>query len=217
MSTAIAIMGQSGSGKSTGIRTLDPKTTVIINADRKGLPWKGWKGNYNDASGNFVNSSDKDKILAIMKAINTNADFAHIKTIVIDTFNAVMVDHYMEHIKTPGFNKFLDLADAVMDIIDMANNIRDDLVVFCLFHSEKLEDGQVRIATNGRLLAKIVPESKFTTVLYARPQLKEGNLTYGLETRFNNSSAKSPVGLFASAFIPNDYKQISDAIREYEK
>ena len=39
----VSILGQSGSGKTTSLRTLDPKTTFIIDCDGKGLPWRGWK------------------------------------------------------------------------------------------------------------------------------------------------------------------------------
>jgi len=41
MSRVIAVAGESGAGKTTALRTLDPKTTCIIDADRKGLSWKG--------------------------------------------------------------------------------------------------------------------------------------------------------------------------------
>ena len=41
MSRAIAIMGESGSGKTTAMRTLNPKETYYIDCDGKGLSWKG--------------------------------------------------------------------------------------------------------------------------------------------------------------------------------
>jgi ABC-type phosphate/phosphonate transport system ATPase subunit len=46
MSNLIAIVGSSGSGKSTSIRTLDPKETFIINIASKPLPFKGWRSKY---------------------------------------------------------------------------------------------------------------------------------------------------------------------------
>ena len=36
-------MGESGTGKSTSIRNLDPKTTFIINIVGKPLPFRGGK------------------------------------------------------------------------------------------------------------------------------------------------------------------------------
>lgn len=41
MAKVIAIMGESGSGKTTSMQNLDPKTTFYIDADRKGLSWRG--------------------------------------------------------------------------------------------------------------------------------------------------------------------------------
>ena len=46
MSLAILIMGESGAGKTTTLRNLDPKTTLYIDADKKGLSWRGWKKHY---------------------------------------------------------------------------------------------------------------------------------------------------------------------------
>lgn len=47
MSKVICIMGESGSGKTTSMRNLDPKSTYYIDADKKGLSWKGWRKQYN--------------------------------------------------------------------------------------------------------------------------------------------------------------------------
>jgi len=39
MANVIGIMGESGAGKTTSFENLDPKTTFIINADKKPLPF----------------------------------------------------------------------------------------------------------------------------------------------------------------------------------
>ena len=54
MSRAILVYGESGSGKTTSLRTLDPERTFIVDADRKGLSWKGWKKQYNGAKKNYT-------------------------------------------------------------------------------------------------------------------------------------------------------------------
>lgn len=43
MAQSTLIIGNSGSGKSTSMRNLNPKETFIINPASKGLPFKGWK------------------------------------------------------------------------------------------------------------------------------------------------------------------------------
>ena len=43
MAQSVLVIADSGSGKSTSIRDLDPKETFIINIANKPLPFKGWK------------------------------------------------------------------------------------------------------------------------------------------------------------------------------
>ena len=43
MANLIAIMGSSGTGKSTSLRNLDPTKTCIINVSKKPLPFKNAK------------------------------------------------------------------------------------------------------------------------------------------------------------------------------
>lgn len=54
MSKVICIMGESGSGKTTSMRNLDPKSTYYIDADKKGLSWKGWRKQYNKENAETV-------------------------------------------------------------------------------------------------------------------------------------------------------------------
>ena len=44
----ILILGESGMGKSTSLRNLNPKETFIISTTSKPLPWRGWKKNYTE-------------------------------------------------------------------------------------------------------------------------------------------------------------------------
>lgn len=215
MSTAVAIVGISGSGKSTGIRTLDPASTFIINADKKSLPWKGWRSAYNIEAKNYLQSSDEDIVYKNLRGVAES--WSHIKTIVIDTVNGIMIDEVMERAKQKGYDKWTDLAAIVYRLVDIGGTFRDDLLIYYLFHAEKPGDEPSRIKTSGKMLQGIGLESKFTTVLFAKPRINEGKVQYGLETHWNNSTAKSPDGMFASDFIPNDYKQISDVINAYEQ
>jgi len=41
MSELIGILGDSGKGKTTSLRNLDPEETVIINVSGKPLPFRG--------------------------------------------------------------------------------------------------------------------------------------------------------------------------------
>lgn len=215
MANLIAIMGESGSGKTTSLRNLDPSTTYIFDADKKGLSWRGWKARYNEGNHNYVAMDDNALILDRLRYINANPTLAHIKTVVIDTMNGIMVADEYARKDTKGYDKWADLAWAVWGIVDYALTMRDDLTVVFLAHSQTERDDSgalfTRIKTSGKKLDKLVLESKFTTVLNS----KVINGEYVFVTRDPNSTAKAPMGLFETDTVPNDIKSVIDAIDEY--
>jgi len=216
----IAIVGESGNGKTTSIRTLDPSETFYINADGKPLPLKGWKKSYNLENKNYINTSDPKAIENILREISSKVP--RIKHIVIDTMNAIMVDDEFKRMKTKSFDKWIDLAVSIYDIVKVSNKeLRDDLKIYMFFHSEELRDesGEIKyqkILTNGKRLGKVRLETKFTIVLFARVSGKDGNNEFYFETRKNNSTGKTPFGMFKDFKIPNDLKIVSDTIDEFE-
>ena len=62
MSKAIMILGASGAGKTTSLEKLDPKVTFYIDADGKGLSWKGWRKQYNKENKNYFRCDDPEQI-----------------------------------------------------------------------------------------------------------------------------------------------------------
>ena len=46
MANLIAIVGASGTGKSSSLRNLDSTETFVINVASKPLPFKGWRSKY---------------------------------------------------------------------------------------------------------------------------------------------------------------------------
>lgn len=209
MSKAIMVLGTSGSGKTTSMRNLDPKTTFYIDADGKGLSWKDWRKQYNNKNKNYYRSDDAIAIYSIMQQID--AQQKHIKTLVIDTLNGIMVGDEMRRIKDKGYDKWMDLAQSVYNIVDYSNKMRDDLTVILLGHTQTSEDGFTCMLTNGRKLNKICLESKVNTVLIA----KQIDGEYVFETRSSNSTAKTPMGTFDTDTIPNDITIVIKALEEF--
>lgn len=214
MSRVLCIAGESGSGKTTSLRNLDPKTTFIIDADRKGLSWKGWKAQYNKEAKNYIQTSDVDKIKSLLQNISEKA--THIKTVVIDTLNTIMVDDEVKRMKEKGYDKWIDLAQCVWELVSDAHLLRDDLTVVFMAHTQTERDDSgfyfTRIKTSGRKLEKICLESKFTTVLMAK--CIDGR--YIFETHAKNSTAKSPMGAFEENEIDNDVALVIKRLEEYE-
>lgn len=82
MSNFAIILGDTGSGKSTSIKSLNPKETVIINVLGKRLPFKGSNSMYNAENKNLFVMSDYNSVLSMLDAINKNAP--HVKNVVLD-------------------------------------------------------------------------------------------------------------------------------------
>ena len=214
MSRVICVAGESGSGKTTSCRNLDPKTTFYIDADQKGLSWRGWRKQYSPSLKNYYQGSSTEKLRDLMDKINREQ--THIKTIVVDTINAVMIDDEFKRMKEKGYDKWIDLAASVYGIVTASLKLRSDLTVVFMAHSQTERDDSgysfTRIKTSGKKLDKIVLESKFTTVLLAK--CRDGK--YVLETHAKNSTAKSPMGLFEEDEIPNDIAAVIAAMEKYE-
>lgn len=104
-----AVVGESGSGKSTSLRNLDPTKTFIINVANKPLPIKGYKQNYRNLtqdptskkfSGNLYNTSSSDKILQILKVINST--MPHIEQVIIEDSQYIMSFESMDRASEKG-------------------------------------------------------------------------------------------------------------------
>lgn len=211
----ILIMGESGSGKTTSMRGLDPKTTMYIDCDKKGLAWKGWKQQYNTESKNYFACDDPDIVLTLLKRVNREDQFQHVTVCVIDTLNGMMVADEMRRSKEKGYDKWQDLAFSVYSIVDYALTVRENLTVIFTAHSQTDHDENgylfTRTKTSGKKLDKIVLESKFPVVLLA----KGDNGQYVFETHANHSTAKTPLGAFETNQIPNDITAVLEALKEY--
>lgn len=213
MSKALLIMGESGSGKTTSCRNLDPETTYYIDCDKKGLSWRGWRDNYSVENRNYACT---DRPEAVQRLVANVAEKApHVKNVVIDTINGIMVADEMRRIREKGYDKWVDLASCVWALIDTAYSYRDDLTIIFLAHSQTERDDNgytfTRVKTNGRKIDKIMLESKFTVVLLSK--CVDGK--YLFEVHANNSTVKSPLGMFDSNEIPNDITKVLEAMEEY--
>jgi hypothetical protein len=215
MATVICIAGESGTGKTTSMRNLDAKTTMYIDSDKKGLSWKGWRNSFNAESKNYLKTDFPQIALQALQKVDKDKGFAHIKTVVVDTINGLMVADEMRRSKEKGYDKWQDLAQSIYELIDYALTMRDDLAVVFVAHTQTDHDDNgymfTRIKTSGRKLDKITLESKFSTVLISK--CVDGR--YLFETQANFSTAKSPMGAFEEKEIDNDIVAVINALREF--
>ena len=209
MSEAVCIMGQSGSGKTYSLRNLDPKETFYIDCDGKGLNWKGWKTQYNAKNRNYYRNDNPDAVLNIIQKIDKEQ--THIKYIVVDTLNGIMVGDEMRRMKTAGYDKWASLAQSVYYIVHDSNLYREDLTIILFVHVQVDEEGFTKILTSGKKLEKIQLESYLNHVLLAK--VVDGK--YVFEVVPNNNTVKTYTGIFEGETIPNDIVPVIKAIREF--
>ena len=213
MSKVICVAGESGSGKTTAMRNLDPKSTFYIDCDKKGLSWKGWKDQYNSDNKNYVRTDLVETVNTVLNKINK--DHPEFKVVVIDTINGLMVADEMRRSKEKGYDKWVDLAACIWDLVCKAYDLRDDLTIIFIAHTQTERDDSgysfTRIKTSGKKLDKIVLESKFTTVLISK--VVDGK--YLFETHANNSTAKTPMGAFEENEVENDIVKVLEALKDF--
>ena len=214
----IGCMGESGSGKTTAMRNLPPKETFYIDCDKKGLNWKGWKKQYSVENKNYFATDSFSTCKTLMEKVDKSENFRHIKYLVIDTINGMMVAEEMRILAMQGGDKrsaWTDLASNVWDIINKALALRDNLTVIILCHSETISDDngivKTRIKTNGRKLEKLVLESKMTTVVWAVRQ--DGKYKFILSA--DGSTCKVPLGAFQTDECDNDIMIVIKALEDY--
>ena len=161
----IALVGESGTGKSTALRNLNPEETFIISTTGKPLPFRAWKKKYTPLkkneegnwTGNYYVSSKWDAIIKILTIINKK--MPHIKQVVIDEFQYGLAYEFVDRATEVGYTKFSELAQHAMEILRYSEQMRDDCKMIFLTHSENVGDAmnpKYVIKTVGKLLAEKV-------------------------------------------------------------
>lgn len=224
MSNLVIVLGSSGTGKSTSIKTLNPEETVILNVLGKDLPFKGSRANYTREKKNLIQSAKWDSISSMMQSISKNMPNIH--NIVIDDAIYIMRTEFFDRSKETGFNKYNELADHFRRIIAEGNSLRSDITVFMMLHTETVEaDGSVigyKASTVGKLLDKMYnPLESVSITLFAQPKYDDkgkpefGFWTHPMKVNGIEIPAKSPAEMFEEDFIPNSLQLVLDKMHEY--
>lgn len=221
MANLCMLLGKSGTGKSTSIKTLDPKETIVINVLGKRLPFKGSNSLYNKENKNLFRLDDYSQVIKLLEQAPST-----VKNIVIDDSIYIMRKEYFSRAKEVGYSKYTELAQHFQQIISTCEKMRDDLNVFLILHSEDITSDNTttgyKVSTIGKLLdtqynpIEVVPMVLYSSVKYD----DKGTATYGFYTHRTKEGsveipAKTPAEMFEDDFIPNDLGLVVKAMNDY--
>lgn len=220
----ILILGESGRGKTTSLRNLNPDETFIISTTSKPLPWRGWKKNYikfdpkTNPEGNWCQCSKSTTLTTIIKYISSKRP--EIKNIVVDDLQYAMAFEFMDRRKEKGFDKFNDIGGDFTDLLRVTDSIRDNIKLIFTAHSENVGDAVNEywtLKTIGKMVKeKITPEGLFTYVFHALVENGDNGMEYKFLTNTNGTHvAKTPLGMFEELKIDNDLNEIIEVIDQY--
>lgn len=215
MSIATLILGNSGTGKSTSLRNLDPEKTLILQCVKKPLPFKSngaWSYRAKEnLSGNVYVTNNSKRIVDIIAASKS-------EVIVIDDFQYTMSFEFMRRVldkesKGGAFEKYNEIGHGAWSIFKAASEAEDWKRIYILSHTENDESGRTKIKTVGKLVDNtIVLEGMVTTCL----QTTVINQEYKFITQNDGATnVKSPMGMFDDLHIDNDLAAVDTAICSY--
>lgn len=205
----IAIIGDSGKGKTYSFRNMDPETTGIINLEGKPLPFKN-KFKYYSKPSDWNNAYQK----LIEYAKNDE-----IKCVVFESFSAY-IDSLLSTAREikKGYDIFQFYNGKIGELLYALKRYPKD--IFVTAHTESLQSGgdveKERMLVKGNEWKGAV-EKDFTIVLYSDVDIKdnkERDYHFVLNSD-GRTSAKTPPILFEGEDrIPNDANEVIKELDE---
>ena len=209
MSIACMVLGQSGTGKTTSLRNFNPVDVLLIQCIKKPLPFRspGWKTRQClKSEGNVIQTSDPALIEKIMRQSPQSI-------VVIDDYQAVLVNELLLRSTEKGYDKFTDIARNAWNLFNTAGDLADNRRVYILAHTQTDDFGHTKMKTVGKMVDQtLVPEGYFTIVL--RTEVINNNYRFSTQTN-GQDCCKSPIGMFQDYHIENDLSKVDEAISTF--
>lgn len=226
----VAIIGPSGTGKSSAIESLPVKRTLVINTENKPLPFES----YMDFK--VVNATTYKKLQAVLnqcaaEEIEVNDGNGGKKKvpggaskydyIVVDSFTAIVefIEKYTDH-QFSGYDQWKQYNIILRDIVGKLKNLPQQVFLIALPEQKEIGFGDVKeyIRVKGKELKYGWVEEQFAFVLFTNPVYDEETREMcDVELMFRPNelnSAKAPRGVFTER-PKNDMMEIYKKIEAY--
>ena len=231
----ILVLAKSGFGKTFSMGQvpelnhvgLDPKETYVISVTSKPLTFPKSRALYKVAqkgkvaTGNRYISNNPEEIATLLEQLLQSP----YKNIVVDDFNYLMQDYYMDKALKGGWDTPKKIGYFMGKIFSAIEKYGDsDKNIIILAHGEEVpqQDGRIylKMKTTGKMVDEYVtPEGKFDVTLVGRSRFDAGQKKIVKEFITNEdeftSSPKSPYGMFPELYIPNDLGLVVAKVNEY--
>lgn len=231
----VLILAKSGFGKTFSIgsipelghKGLNPKDTYIISVTSKPLTFPKSRDLYKVTTlnaltkGNRVICNNPEQIAEILDTLHKSP----YKNIVLDDFNYLMQDYYMENALKGGWDTPKKIGVFMNKVFKAIERFGDsDKNIIVLAHGEEVvqQDNRtyIKMKTTGKMVDEyITPEGKFDVTLVGKSSIDTSSKKIIKEFITNEdeftASPKSPYGMFDSLYIPNDLGLVIEKINEY--
>lgn len=209
MKPNIMIVGRSGSGKSSSLRNLDPERTIILNLERKALPFRNAKdfkmcvpvadlGEFND---NFEKALESDKADVVVIESFTGLTEAVLRDAKRKYTNWDVWEYY---------NKEIDR------ILHLSKNSKKYVIFTAIDDVLESEGGVTErfVKVDGKVWKKKV-EKEFVMVLFTNVENGDDGVKYQFLTNTDGyNSAKSPMEMLDRK-MGNDVNEVIKKAEEY--
>lgn len=199
MGLPVLILGESGSGKSTSLRSFAPEEVSVFNVAGKPLPFR------KKLPVKFT--SDYAAIEGLMQASRK-------KAFVIDDSQYLLCFESFAKAKETGYGKYTDMALHFYNLVQFViRQLPPDVIVYFLHHTETDGNtGKIKAKTLGKMLDnQLTVEGLFSVVLMC---FTDGKKHIFITQSDGTTTAKSPMEMFPPE-IDNDLKLVDQTIRDY--
>ena len=229
MSIPIIIMGDSGTGKSTSLRTFKKGEVMVLNVQGKLMPFFDpkpdilsvpEKAREIQVAGGYATPPLKVSIVEswLCGRDKETGELKHNehKAVVVDDAGYLITEMFMrwavsgDEMMNDQYGVYKEIAGKMWRLFQRV--IEDgvpDRIVYFMFHEETDQRGKVDILTVGKLLNEKIKIRGLVTCTLQSAKVGEDYVFY----TNNGNPAKSPMGLFDET-IPNDLRAVDTRIRE---
>ena len=207
----VLITGHSGSGKSSTFRNLDPETTVVVNTERKPLPFKDF------AKFKNVNISKYKDFVKLMSELKNDTKY---KVVIIDSFTSLteIIQKYCDSVFS-GFEQWKQYNEAIQNALWDIKDLPQQVFVTGIPEYTEVAPGEQKgyIRVKGKEHKYGGTEKEFAIVLWTKLIEQEDGEISDFQLSYKPSkqnTAKAPDGMFEGE-LKNDAKVIIEAIDKY--